>query len=143
MLLSAQSTTRQSCEVRLAICILFAGFMAQASPAYACTIASSQYGIVFDEPPTDIDDEALVLEVRFERRFSRSFDRLRTDIGRAQVVRVVRGIYGWTTVDVLLHESSCAVAPQIGDRGFIVGRLGELSDGTPVLRPYGNRQNRE
>jgi hypothetical protein len=101
------------------------------APASACPVAGSQYGIMFDEAPAHLEGDILILEVQFERIFEER------DIGRARILNVVRGYYGWDKIEVSLRNDSCQVAPNRGDRGFIAGVLRTQTDGDALLMPYG------
>lgn len=119
---------------------IFALVALAAEPAFACRDPSSLRTVVFEAPPSQRPSDRLTLEVRIERIFTRPMPNgTVTHIGQARVLRVVRGHYAESTIDISVYDTSCDSRPPAGTQGFVTGQLRTLPDGSVVLAARSRR----
>ncbi|QGZ95688.1 hypothetical protein [Terricaulis silvestris] len=113
--------------VALVAVILFAP-----SAALACRLPANNSSIIYYDIPPELSETAIVLDVVFlETVQPLAYHQPRLD--RARVRRVLRGEFQGQSVVVHLTMTSCTGDIGPGDRGFIIGEMSTLADGTEVF----------
>lgn len=93
---------------------------ASASIASACIADAGLTGIVFDQPPEDAPDDALILAVSFA---DLADDTPIDDVLKARVTNVIQGDYRSDYVPVEIPSDSCARPFLFGTEGIVVGYI--------------------